>query len=150
MPITDYHEQIRDAIVEDLREQSLGMEVVAIDDIDVAKDLSRPCTAVVCVGPEQNRSEMSTNSRDGLGLACAVLYIATGTARGEKTEGPPSITKWRRIVRTRYNNKRLSGVDEVGWCEVSDSGELLDNKKELFQVLQTALVVNAIGRFPRS
>jgi hypothetical protein len=150
VPVTDYHEQVRDAIADGLRAQSLGMNVETVDDVDAVEHLERPCAAVVCIGPEQVRPEMATNQRDGIGYACAVLYISTGTARGEKAEGPPSITAFRRNVRNRYHNTRLSGVDEVGWCEVSDMGPLLDDKPNLFQVLQTGLVVVAVGRFPRS
>lgn len=150
MAITDYHARIRDAIAGDLKTASLGCAVATVDDIEDAARLEKPVVVVVCIGPEQSRAELSTNARDGINYPCAVLYVATGTSRGEKTEGPPSITEFRRIVRTRYNNKRLDAVAEVAWCEVVDSGPIVDDKGPLFQVLQTALVVQAIGRFPRS
>jgi hypothetical protein len=150
MPTTDYHELIRNTIAEDLRSLGLGCNVETIDDVDDAARLTLPVCAVVCVGPEQNRHEMTTNQQDGKNYPCAVLLLTSGTTRGEKDIGPPSVTTFRRIVHNRYNNKRLSGVPQVGWCEVVDSGPLVDEKSPAFQRLQTALVVQAIGRFPRS
>ena len=44
----------------------------------------------------------------------------------------------------------VSGVAQVAYCEVSDSGPLVEEKSAVFQKLQTALVVTAVGRFPRS
>ena len=148
--ITDYHETIRDAVKDTIDGLALGVTVVALDDIDDIAHQSVPCIAVVCVGPEQDRPEMSTNSSDGIAYATAVLYIQGGVTSGEKTPSVISITNFRRRVRIAFNNKRLSGVAQIGWCEVSDSGPLVDERSPAFQKISTGLVVNAVGRFPRS
>lgn len=148
--ITDYHVQIRDAAKVVLAAAAPGLEWHAVDELEDATKKTLPCGIVVCVGPEQDRGELSTNLRDGIGYPVAVMLLGTGTTHGEKSTGPTNITEFRRLVKTLFNNKRLSGVDQVAWCEVSDSGPLVDEKQPLFQKLATALVVNAVGRFARS
>lgn len=152
---TDYHEQVRDAVATALTAALTGYDfddltAKTVDDVDDAAKLALPCVAVCCVGPEIDREEMSTNQRDGIGYPIAVLLLTNGTSRGEKTPGPPGLTLFRRIVKNAFHMQRLSGVAEVGWCEVTDSGPLVDDKSPAFQKLQTALVVEAVGRFPRS
>lgn len=148
--ITDYHVQIRDAVKAAMAEAAPGLVWHAIDDVDDAARLTLPCGCVCAVGPEQDRPEYGTNERDGIGYAVAVLLLGTGKTHGEKETGPTTLTGFRRLVRSVFNNKRLSGVSEVAVCEVSDSGPLVDEKSPAFQKLQTALVVTCVGRFPRT
>jgi hypothetical protein len=150
--ITDYHQQIRDAMKATLEDAVPGLAQGwhAVDEPGDAARLTAPCGVVVCVGPEGERPELSTNLQDGIGYSVAVMLLGTGKTHGEQQTGPTNITEFRRVVRTTFNNKRLSGVTQVAWCEVSDSGPLVDEKEPLFQKLATALVVTAIGRFPRS
>ena len=96
------------------------------------------------------RPEMTTNAQDGLGLPVVVMLLAVGVANAEKSPELTDMTTFRRQIRALFNNKRLTGVSQVGWCEVADSGPLLDKNSPAFQRLSTAFVVNAIGRFPRS
>jgi hypothetical protein len=148
--VTDYHELIRDAVRGALAAAHPGLEWSVVDDLDDAARLTLPCGVVCAVGPEQDRAEWGTNLQDGIGYPCAVMLLGTGKTHGEKQTGGLNITQFRRLVKTTFNNKRLSGVTQVGYCEVSDSGALVDEKQPLFQKLATALVVNAVGRFPRS
>jgi hypothetical protein len=150
MPITDYHKLIRDAVADTLRAEATGVEVATVDEITDVSKQSLPVIAVACVGPEQNRGEMGTNCSDGIGFPVAVMLLASGTAHGEKSPEVLELTAFRRILRTLFHHKRLSGVSQVGWCEVSDSGPLLDPKEPAFQKVSTAMVVLAVGRFPRS
>lgn len=151
MPVTDYHARVRDAVAAALAELSVGCPVQAVDDAEDLLDMTTPLVGVACVGPEQDRAEMGTNGRDGIGYSVVVALLSTGVTRGEKSNGPPSMTEFRRLVRATFHNKRLSAVTEVGWCEVSDAGGgIFDEKDPHFQKLQTALVVTAVGRFPRS
>ena len=158
MPLTDYHVRVRDAVRDALAtatdELAAELEAAplpwhAVDDVDDAVKQTRPCGVVCCVGPEQDRSEFATNRRDGIGYPVAVLLLGTGKSHGEKRTGPTDLTGFRRLVKVLFHNKRLAGVPEVAVCEVSDSGPIVDDKSPLFQVLQTALVVNCVGRFPR-
>ncbi len=124
----------------------------AVEDLDDAARLTLPAGVVCCVGPEQDRPEMTTNTRSGLGYPVAVMLLGSGTSRGEKQFGVSGLTLsgFRQAVRTSFHLKRLSGIAQVAWCEVSDSGPLVDDKSPLFQKLQTAVVVTAVGRFARS
>lgn len=149
--ITDHHERIRDAVRAALAAAAPGLEWHACDDIDDALRKTVPCGVVVCVGPEQDRPEYSTNRQDGIGYPVAVMLLAAGKTHGEKRLGPAgSLTGFRRLVRTTFNAKRLDGAPLVCECEVSDSGPLVDEKAPNFQKLATAMVVNCVGRFPRS
>jgi hypothetical protein len=121
-----------------------------VDDIEDGLRQSAPCGVVCCVGPEQDRPDFGTNRQDGIGYPNAVMLLGTGKSHGEKRLGPTDLTAFRRLVKVTFHNKRLSGVSQVALCEVSDSGPLLDEKTPNFQKLATALVVNAVGRFPRS
>jgi hypothetical protein len=152
MPPTpaDYHELIRDAGLAALKAAVEGLDWQAVDELEAAARLTRPVGVVCCVGPEIERPELTTNLQDGLGYSFAVLLLGSGAARGEQQLGPKNLTQFRRLVRTTFHKKRLAGVAQVCWCEVSDSGPLVDEKSNLFQVLSTALVVTAVGRFPRS
>lgn len=151
--ITDYHKLIRDAVVATIEAAvpPPGMPVLAVDDIeDITRVTALPAIAVACIGPEQNRAEMTTNAQDGLGLPVVVMLLAVGVANAEKSPELTDITAFRRQIRTLFNNQRLAGVSQVGWCEVSDSGPIIDKNSPAFQRLSTALVVNAVGRFPRT
>ncbi len=148
--VTDYHELIRNAVKDTLAAAYPSLEWHTVDEIDDAGRLTLPCGVACCVGPEADRSDWSTNAQDGIGYPVAVMLMGTGKTHGEKQTGQLNITEFRRLVKTTFNNKRLAGVAQVGMCEVSDSGPLVDEKEPAFQKLATALVVNAVGRFPRS
>lgn len=148
--ITDYHALIRDAMRAVLEGAAPGLTWHAIDDIDDAGRLTVPCGVLCCVGPEQDRPDWGTNRQDGIGYPIAVMLLGTGKTHGEKRLGPTDLTGFRRLVRTTFNNQRVTAVAQVGICEVSDSGPLVDEKSPAFQKLATALIVTAIGRFPRS
>lgn len=163
MPVTDYHAACRNAICEALetalvdytalQNEDETWRITALDDLenlDVTRIQSMPCVVAACVGPEQDRPEMSTNLQDGIGYPVVVALFAAGVANGEKSPGVPDVTTFRRVLRTTFHQKRLSGVSQVGWCEVSDSGPLFDKKNPAFQRLSTAMVVNCVGRWPRS
>lgn len=151
MAITDYHKLIRDGIVAAINAAAPGCSAVGVDDLDdVEKITSLPAITVACVGPEQARPEMGTNERDGIGYPVAVVLLSLGAGNGSQSPEAPELTAFRRQVRTLFHNKRLSAVTEVGWCEVTDSGPLFDPKDPMFQRVSTAMVVTAVGRFPRS
>ena len=154
---TDYHEAVRDAVRTALAAvlNAVGvypnLSVAALEDPDadlVAKNL--PLVGVCCVGPEQDRPDFGTNARTGLGLPVAVALFTAGVTGGTRLTGVPSPTLFRRYVTTTFDRKRLAAVAEVGYCEVSDSGPLFDKDSPAFQKLSTAVVVTAVGRFPRS
>jgi hypothetical protein len=150
MPLTDYHKLIRDAVASTL-DAAFTVKVKALDDLDdILRVESFPVIGVACVGPEQERPAFSTNERDGIGYMILVGLFTVGVANGEQSPDVPVMTNFRRHVRTLFHNKRLTGVAEVGMCEVSDSGPVFDKKDPALQRLSTALVVTAIGRFPRS
>lgn len=148
--ITDYHVACRDAALAALAAAVPGLPWHAVDEIEDALRQTAPAGVVVCVGPEQDRAEMGTNRSDGIGYPVAVMLIGSGASHGEKRTGPTTLTGFRRVVRTTFHNQRLAGVSQVAWCEVSDSGPLLDEKQPNFQRLATAMVVTCVGRFPRS
>jgi hypothetical protein len=148
---TDYHKATRDAIAKALGDLALGPPVVVLDDVDqISRWTSVPAILVSAVGPEQSRPELGTNQRDGWGLMSLVMLASPGVPNGAQSPGVPTITGFRRQVRVTFHNKRLTAVPEVGWCEVSDSDPLVDHQGQRFQWLSTALVVTAVGRFPRS
>jgi len=147
--MADYHKMIRDAVVTTLEGAAVGVPVYPSDKLDFA-NVSAPAVVVAAVGPEQNRGEMSTNAQDGIGYPVAVALLLAGTDRGEKSPDAPELTDFRRTLRTLFNNRRLAGVAQVGWCEINDSGPLFDPKDPSFQKVSTAMVVTAVGRFPRT
>jgi hypothetical protein len=155
-PITDYHEAVRDAakaaIQAALDAAAYPVPVAVLDDpeSDLAKTVSMPAVVVFCVGPEQDRPEMSTNARDGVGLTVGVAGVWAGVTSGSGTPRVPTPTAFRRLVRTTFNNQRLAGVPEVGWCEVSDLGPVFDKDSPAFQKLAVGLAVTAVGRWPRT
>jgi hypothetical protein len=148
--ITDYHAICRDAAKDALALAVPGLEWYAVEDLEDAAKKTLPCGVVCCVGPEQDRPEFGTNARDGIGFPVAVMLLGVGKTHGDKQTGPTTLTGFRRVVRTTFHKKRLSGVAESCECEVSDSGPLVDEKSPLFQRLSTAMVVNCVGRFPRT
>lgn len=151
MAITDYHKNIRDAAADVIRAAVAGVPVVTVDDIeDVQKVTALPAIAVACVGPEVDRPDLGTNYQDGVGYPCVAILLSVGVANGGAAPEVLDITAFRRLMRTLFHNKRLSAVSQVAWCEVADSGPLFDSRKPEFQKISTAMVVTAMGRFPRS
>lgn len=148
--ITDYHEQIRDAVRLTLEQLSVGCPVKSFDSVEDMLDATLPVAGVVCVGPEQNRDDWGSNLSTGIGFPVMVALLSKGTTRGAKAEGPLSMTRFRRLVKTAFHHKRLTGVARVGFCEVSDAGDVISEQDPHFQKLQTAMVVTAVGRFPRT
>lgn len=148
--VTDYHVQIRDAVLAALSAAVPELDCHALDDLDDAGRLTVPCVAAACVGPESEAREFSTNQRTGMTYPVAVMALGAGTAFGEKSQAGVTLTQFRRLVDTLFHLKRLAGVPEVAQCEVSDSGPLVDEKSPAFQRLATAMVVAATGRFPRA
>lgn len=149
MPITDYHKQVRDGIVVVMEAAYPKITVKALDDLE-SIPASLPFIGVACVGPERDSPGFHTNLEDGIGYPCAVALFAAGIPNGEKDGQAPEATLFRRQVRISFHNKRLAAVARVGWCEVSDSGPLWNRESPQFQKLSTAMVVTAVGRFPRS
>lgn len=153
MPATDpidYHALCRDAVKAALEAAAPGLDWHAVDEIEDALRKDVPCGACVCVGPEQDRPDWGTNVQDGIGYPVAVLLLGSGKSHGEKRTGPTDLTGFRRLVKVTLHNKRLSGVSQVAYCDVGDSGPLVDEKLPHFQKLATALVVTCVGRFPRA
>lgn len=153
MARADWHKRIRDAVAAQVGGAVAGYTVHALDDpeTDLPRVANLPAIIVACVGPEQRRPEFDTNQRDGIGYPVAVMLVGTGVTGAAGSKGSlPDLTLFRSAVWERFQQKRLTGVAEVGYCEVSDSGPLYDKDSPMFQKLQTALVVLACGRFPRS
>ena len=158
MARADHHKSIRDAIAADLitffaaQDPAVTLGVVTLEDVetDWQRVKSLPAVFVSCIGPEQRRPEFDTNRRDGMGFPVLVALVGTGvTGATASDKDLPDLTAFRSWVFGRYNQQRVAGVDEVGYCEVSDSGGLYDKDSPMFQRLQTAVVVLACGRFPR-
>lgn len=149
MPLTDYHQQIRDAVAKVMEGFALGPEVHTLDDIE-GNLPSAPAIVVVCVGPEQNRPEFSTNRQTGLGFPVTVALLSAGVANGAKSPEAPDATAFRRAVYVAFDMKRLADVPEVAFCEVSGAALILDKEGAAFQKLSIYLTVVAVGRFPRS
>ena len=148
---TDHHVAIRDAAKTVLAAVYTTIDVHALEDLESVLNKSMPFIGVACVGPDENRAELHTNAQDGLGYKVMAALFAAGLADGAKSGSPvPDMTSFRRQVRVSFHNKRLSGVSQVAWCEVSDSGPVYDENSPQFQKLSTALVITAIGRFSRS
>ena len=128
--------------------------IIVVDDLnnfDVTRIESLPCVVCACIAPETERPEMSTNLQDGIGYAVVVAMFAAGVANGEKSPGVPEPTTFRRVIRTTFHSKRLSGVSQVGWCEVGEAGgNLFDKKNPAWQRLSAAMVVTCVGRWPRA
>ncbi len=158
MPLpTDYHDSVRDAVATVFQAalvsagvSAVTLPVQSVDDLEHAP-LTMPVVAVCCVGPEQSRPEFGSNIQSGVGYPVLVAYMTGGIPNGEQSPGGlPTMTQFRRIVHTTFHDKRLSGVAQVGRCEVSDSGPIFDRDSPVFGKVQSAVVVTAVGRFPRS
>lgn len=161
MPTTDRHAACRDAIVtafsaamvaEGYPASGAGaVPVVAVDDIEEAtKGNSLPVVVVAAVGPEQDRPDWGSNQQDGLAYPVSVALLATGVVGGAK--GIPALTPtlFLRLLRVTFHNKRLSGVSQVGLCEVSTAPVLFDPNTPNFNRIQTVGTVVCVGRWPRS
>lgn len=164
MPITDYHASCCSAGVTAittaladytaLQNADLTWRIRVVDDVengDVTRIESMPCVLVAAVSPEVPRPELDTNQQDGIGYSFVAALFAAGVANGETSPSVPDPTVFRRIVRNTFNNKRLSGVSQVGWCEVGEAGgQLFDKKSPAWQRMSAAMVVQCVGRWPRS
>lgn len=150
--VTDYHKLVRDAVAAALKALPLSVPVLALDDpeTDLGVNANMPCVAVACIGPEQSRGEWDTNLSDGIGFSVSVTIHSNSITSGAQAPNVPEPTVFRRLVRTTFNNKRLSGVPRVGWCEVSELGELYKKDSVAFNSLEGGWAVTAVGRFPRS
>lgn len=149
----DYHAAIRDAIVSTLAARfaadGVSLPVHGCDDVEgIGRIQDLPCCIVCPVGPEQHRDGgWTTNLRTGIGYPILVAYLSSGVVNAAQS-GPITLTDFRRYVEILFQYKRLAGVSQVGYCEVSARPVVFE--KEDFQQLQTALVVVAVGRFPRA
>jgi hypothetical protein len=152
MPLADYHKLIRAAMADVVKGLDLGPPVVELDDLeaDVGLVTAFPCVALACVGPEQDRPEFATNVSDGTGYPVAIAHLGLGQGNGAKSPESPDMTYVRRTIKAAFHMKRLSGVDQVGYCEVSGDPLILDREGPCFQRLSSYLIVTAVGRFPRS
>lgn len=167
--MTDYHAACQAAIVTVLKtaladypalqntEADGGdgeWRITAVDDLgnfDVTRAESLPCVLVACVAPVVDRPEFGTNLQSGFGFPIACALFAAGVANGEKSPGVPTPTEFRQIVINTFHLKRLSGVSQVGFCEVGEAGGgLFDKRSPSFQRLSAAMVVQCVGRWPRS
>lgn len=161
---TDYHDSCRDAGVTALttaltsytafQNDDSSWRITAVDDVnnfDVTRVESMPCVLLACVAPEVEVPQLHTNLQDGIGYSFVVAMFAAGVANGEKSPNIPDPTLFRRIVRNTFHQQRLSGVTQVAWCEVSEAGgALFDKKSPAWQRLSAAMVVTCNGRWPRS
>lgn len=163
---TDYHASCRAAVLETMQtaladytafkntETDGDWRIKAVDDIgnfDVTRAESMPCVLVAAIAPVTERPEFSTNVQSGLAFPVVVAMFAAGVANGEKSPNIPSPTLFRQLLINTFNKKRLSGVSQVGYCEVGEAGsQLFDKRSPAFQRLAAAMVVNCVGRWPRS
>ncbi len=163
---TDYHTSCRAAVLEAMQtalvdytafkntETDGEWRIKAVDDIgnfDVSRAESMPCVMVAAIAPEIDRPALATNIQDGIGYSVVVAMFAAGVANGEKSPGIPTPTEFRRIIRTTFHNKRLTGVAQVAWCEVGEAGgQLFDKRNPAWQRMAAAMVVTCNGRWPRS
>lgn len=150
MPVTDHHAAARDAVAATLKAVGGLPQIVVVDAAeDVPHVASLPAVVVFPLGC-QNRTDIQTNARDGCGWEVGLALLSSGQSSGSKTRDVPSATQFRRQCHVSFNNKRLSGVTENCWCEVSESGELWDRDIPAYEKLVTAVVVTAVGRYLRS
>jgi len=155
VPLTDYHTAVRDAVkgVLDTYAAALAtpLTVTTVDDIEgEIPNIAVPGIIVACVGPEQDRPEFSTNAQDGTGYPVLVALLSTGHANGAHSPSAPDLTAFRRAIKSLFHMKRLSGVSQVGYCEVSGDPLVLDREGAAFQRMSSYLTVVAVGRWPRS
>ncbi len=160
----DYHANCRDAVRAAMetalgsytafQNDDLSWRIVTADDIgnyDVTRLESMPCVVVAAVAPVTERREFATNLQSGFSFPVVCALFAAGVANGEKSPSIPDPTMFRQIIINTFNLKRLSGVAQVGYCEVGEAGGQLFNKQSpAWQRLSAAMVVQCIGRFPRS
>ena len=147
---TDYHTSVRDAVADAVEGLALGCPVARLDAPEDADRVTAPAVVVCPVGPLAERPEFGTNARKGRGYPVVVALLQQGTTQGEKAPQALTATLFREYLDNTFAQKRLPGVTEVGLCEVADAGPLWDEKSPAFQKLAAAMVVTAIGRFPRS
>lgn len=156
MAVTDYHALVRDEVKQVVESLALGPPVHAIEDLDdIGSKVSIPCIVVVPVGPEQERTEFTTNIQTGLGWPVLIAHYTSGVTSGEKSPGSVTATAFRRALHVAFDRQRaLSGSSDThvanSVCEVSFDAALFDKDAPSFQKLQTYLTVVAVGRFPRS
>ncbi len=151
---TDYHAAVRSAVktVLDTYAAALtpALTVTAVDDIEgEIPNVAVPGIIVACVGPEQDRPEFASNVSDGTGYPVVVALLSTGHANGAHSPSAPDLTQFRRDVKSLFHMKRLSGVSQVGFCEVSADPLVLDREGAAFQRMSSYLTVVAVGRWPR-
>jgi hypothetical protein len=148
--VTDYHKEICAAVAATCGGLFTGCPVHALDNADDIEHLTGPCVACVPVGPEQYRPEYATNLQDGIGFPVAVALKSTGVPNASQSPNVPEMTAFRRLVWAAFNNQRLANYTPQCVCEVSGDGEVFNTAEPKFQFLQTAMIVTAVGRFPRS
>lgn len=147
---TDYHEAIRDAVATTLAALALEPPVRTLNAIEDAARDTVPAIEVCVIGPVQIRPEWGTNRQNGLSFPILACLFQQGTSQGVQSPGGLSPTLFWQYLMNAFHMKRLSGVEQVGYCEVSESGPIWSAEQPAFQKLSRSLVVNAIGRFPRS
>lgn len=147
--VLDWHLACRNAVADALASIGWGLTVYRHDDFDDLRVMDLPAITCVPVGPEVEKPELWTNRQDGIGYPVMVGLMTSGVTSGEKSANTPGMTLFRRMVLGLFHNQRLSGVRQIGWCEVDGRGLVFDKDSPAFQKIQTSLVVTCIGRFPR-
>lgn len=156
MAVTDYHLLIAAEVKKVVEGLALGAPVTVLEDLDdIGRMTTLPVIAVIPVGPELEREEMSTNIHTGIGWPCLVALCTNGVTSGEKSPGMPSLTAFRRAIHATFDKKRaLSGHTDdyvkACVCEADPYSVLFDKGSPAHERLHTYLTVTAVGRFPRS
>lgn len=155
--VTDLHLAVRAAVVTALEaaftpdgEDDPVPPVVAVDKLDDATRVDVDRVVVCCDDAVPDRPDLSSNTQDGFGFPVHVLLMGRGMTGGDRPAGAVEPTEFRRRVRVACHHKRLSGVAQVGWCEVADAGELFDRGAPALDQLRSAVTVTAVGRWPRT
>jgi hypothetical protein len=104
-----------------------------------------PCVVCYIAATERNRG--GSNGRDDLAFPVAVGLFVAGPDTAP--EAKPNLTNFRLAVSGLFNQKRLSGVSEVMWCEADQDTPILDITSRWYDQLRTSLSVNAITRTGR-
>lgn len=146
-----FHKTCRAAVAESLRTAlaAAGFDVpVHEQETPDTRLVDKPCVIVSYAGREYPVGTMTSQRKDyGFPLLVGLYTVKPDAPDGDPPGG--DLTLYRETVRLAFEDRRLSGVAQVLWCEYDGDPQVVTDALPAFQDLRTAATVTPVARVAR-